>query len=536
MVWRRLWLAGLVVSAVMAGAAQQERPGPGARPAAEPSTEAPAATQQAPSGETAGQTKPEAARPAQPAPEPPEEKPVVTHHTLAVGGKTLRYTATTGLMPIRDASGKLEARIFYMAYTLDNPPARRPLTFSFNGGPGSSSVWLHLGAIGPKRVKMEMEGWMPKPPFQLVDNEYTWLDQTDLVFIDPVGTGYSRAVTPEIGKKFWGVQGDLASVGEFIRMYLVRNQRWNVPLFLVGESYGTFRAAGLAGYLVDRGIALNGVMLISTVLNLGTLEFTRMNDMPYELILPSYTTTAWYHKKLPPDLQADFQKAVRESEAYALGEYTAALGRGSAMTAEERKTAAQRMARYTGLSEQFCDNSSLRVPLQAFLKELLRDQKRTLGRLDSRFEGWDASAATGAPEFDPSMSAIIPPYTSAMYNYVRDELGYKSDLTYYILGGGIGPWDMGTQYQGGFADTSELLRRAFARNPYLKLFVAKGYYDMATPFFAAEYTLSHLGLDGSAQKNITTADYEAGHMMYIRTESLQKLRKDIGAFYENALR
>ena len=489
----------------------------------------------APAGAAQAQSRPDGAPPA-PAPEPPEEKPVVTHHSITVNGKALKYTATTGFMPLRDNTGKLEGRIFYMAYTLDNPPARRPLTFSFNGGPGSSSVWLHLGAIGPRRVKMELEGWMPKPPFQLVDNQYTWLDQTDLVFIDPVGTGYSRAVTPEIGKKFWGVSGDLDSVGEFIRMYMVRNQRFGSPLFIVGESYGTFRAAGLAGRLINRGIAVNGVMLISTVLNFGTLEFARMNDLAYELMLPSYTTTAWYHKKLSSDLQQDFKKAVREAEAYAMGEYAVTLNKGDAMGPQERAAAAQKMSRYTGLSEEFCEQSNFRVPLDLYMKELRRGEKRTVGRLDSRFEGWEESAATGRIEYDPSMSAIIPPYTSAFYDYVRGELDYKSDLTYYILGGGIGPWDMGAQYSGGWADTSELLRQAFAKNPYMHLFVAKGYYDMATPFFAADYTIDHLGLDPSVRKNITMAEYEAGHMMYIREESLSKLRKDIASFYENALK
>lgn len=483
-----------------------------------------------------GEAQQGAARPAATPAEPPEEKPSITHHTITVNGKALKYTATTGYMPLRDNTGKLEGRIFYMAYTLDNPPAKRPLTFSFNGGPGSSSVWLHLGAIGPRRVKMELEGWMPKPPFQLVDNQYTWLDQTDLVFIDPIGTGYSRAVTPEIGKKFWGVQGDLDSVAEFIRMYLVRNQRFGAPLFIVGESYGTFRAAGLAGVLVNRGVAVNGVMLISTVLNFGTLEFARMNDLAYELMLPSYNTTAWYHKKLSPDLQQDFQKAVHESEAFAMGEYSTALNKGDSLTPQERASVAEKMARYTGLNKDFCERSNFRVPLDAYMKELRRTEKRTVGRLDSRFEGWEESAATGSIQYDPSMSAIIPPYTSAFYDYVRGELGYNSDQTYYILGGGIGPWDMGVQYRGGWADTSELLRQAFAKNPYMHLFVAKGYYDMATPFFAADYTIDHLGLDPSVRKNITMAEYEAGHMMYIREESLGKLRKDIASFYENALR
>jgi carboxypeptidase C (cathepsin A) len=501
-------------------------------PAAAPAAVAPAT--QAPGGDKLSDA---AARPAPEAKEAPEEKPVVTHHEIHVGGKTLRYTATTGMMPIRDAAGKLEAHIFYMAYTLDNPGARRPLTFSFNGGPGSSSVWLHLGAIGPRRIKMQPEGFMPAPPYQVVDNEATWLDQTDLVFLDPVGTGYSRAVTPELGKKFWGVQGDIESVGEFIRLYLVRNERWNAPLFIVGESYGTFRAAGLAGYLIDRGVALNGVMLISTILNYGTHEFTRMNDLPYALILPSYTATAWYHKKLSPELQQQpVARVAADAGTFAESEYLSALAKGDRLSAQERQAVIQKMSGLTGLSPLYLDESNLRVSLQFFLKELGRSDKKTYGRLDSRFEGIDLSAATATPEYDPSMAAIIPPYTSAFNNYVRSELGYKSDLIYYILGGGIGPWDSGQQYRGGFQETAEALRTAFAKNPYMKLFVACGYYDMATPFFATQYTINHMGLPAEAHQRITMTNYEAGHMMYIHSDSLSRLRKDVGTFYENALR
>jgi carboxypeptidase C (cathepsin A) len=241
--------------------------------------------------------------PAAPAPTPSDTMPVVTHHDITVDGKPLRYTVTTGMLPLRNDTGEIEARIFFVAYTAEGrgSAGSRPLMFSFNGGPGSSSVWLHLGALGPKRVKMLDEGGMPPPPYQLVDNPYTWLDRTDLCFIDPVGTGYSRAVKPELGKKFWGVQGDLESVGEFIRLYLTRYERWSSPLFLVGESYGTTRAAGLSGYLVERsGIAFNGILLVSSILNFETARFTRGNDLPYSLFLPTYAATAWYHRKLPP--------------------------------------------------------------------------------------------------------------------------------------------------------------------------------------------------------------------------------------------
>ncbi|MBS1812695.1 MAG: peptidase S10 [Acidobacteria bacterium] len=456
---------------------------------------------------------------------------------MQIGGKELRYTVTTGFMPIKNAqSGETEARIFFMAYTLDEAPdkAKRPLMFSFNGGPGSASVWLHLGALGPKRVKMQDEGWLPPPPYQLVNNEQTWLDQTDLVFIDPVGTGYSRAATPQLAQKFFGLQGDLDSVGEFIRMYLTRNERWASPLFLVGESYGTTRASGLSGLLVDKGIAFNGVLLISTVMNFQTLLFAPGNDLPYQLMLPSYTATAWYHKKLSPDLQnKPLRQVLDESEKWATNEYALALLKGDRMTAQERQKAIDQMARYTGLSKEFIDNCNLRVELGRFNKELLRDQKTTTGRLDSRFKGTDSNNAGEGPGFDPSMTAIRPPYTAAFYDYVRRELGFKSDLEYYILGGGVGRWDWGVS--NGYADTSVALRNAFNKNPFMKVFVAYGYYDMATPYFAAEYSIDHLNLSPTLRRNFTTAYYEAGHMMYIDTKSLAKLKNDVTAFLQSAV-
>lgn len=466
----------------------------------------------------------------------PSEEPIVTHHESRVGGKALKYTVTTGLMPLRNNAGDTEARIFFMAYTLDSggPAPTRPLMFSFNGGPGSASVWLHLGALGPKRVKLQDEGWLPPPPYQLVDNEFSWLDQTDLVFIDPVGTGFSRAAKADLGKKFWSLAGDIESVGEFIRLYLTRYERWTSPLFLVGESYGTTRAAGLAGHLIDRGIAFNGVVLVSSILNFQTADFSAGNDLPYILLLPTYTATAWYHKKLGPDLP-DLRKALDEAEAWAATEYTVALGKGDRLSADERRAVIDKMARLTGLDKTFIDNCNLRVELPRFNAELLRDQKHTVGRLDSRFTGSSAVAASEAPDFDPSLTAIRPPYTAMFNNYVRTELGFKSDLPYYILGGGISaPWDFGADNR--FADTSDALRAAFAKNPAMKLFVASGYYDQATPYFATKYTLAHMGLDAAARASITTGEYEAGHMMYIQTASLAKLKRDVSAFVSSALK
>ena len=465
-----------------------------------------------------------------------EEPPVVTRHETRIGGKLVKYTVTTGMMPLKSETGETEARIFFMAYTVDRtgPAAQRPLTFSFNGGPGSSSVWLHLGAIGPKRVKMLDDGRMPAPPYELVDNDESWLDQTDLVFLDPVGTGYSRATKPELGKKFWGVQGDIESVGEFIRLFLGRYQRWASPLFVVGESYGTTRAAGLAGHLIEKGIAFNGIILISTILNFETARFAKGNDLPYVLFLPTYTATAWYHKKLPDDLQAKpLRAALDEAERWALGDYTLALAKGDRLSGRERQAVVDTLARYTGLDKAFLDQTDLRIEIQRFDKELLRDQKRTVGRLDSRFQGSDALAAGERPDFDPSLAAIRPPYTAMFNDYVRGELGYKSDLTYHILGGGIGPWDWGTS--NGFADVSESLRSAFAKNPHMKLLVAKGYYDLATPYFAVEYTLSHMGLDPSLRRNVRTREYEGGHMMYIDNKELAKLHQDVAAFLQESV-
>jgi len=486
-----------------------------------------------PSGSSSAQQRP----PQERATPPVEEPPVITKHEIRVGGRVLRYTATVGMMPIKNREGETEARIFFMAYTLDDAGGRgrRPLTFSFNGGPGSASVWLHLGALGPKRVKMNPDGTMPGPPFELVDNDQTWLNQTDLVFIDPVGTGYSRVVRPE-AQRFFGLNGDIESVGEFIRMYLSRYERWTSPLFLAGESYGTTRASALSGYLIGRGIAFNGIMLISTIMNFETTDFAAGNDLPYVMFLPSYAATAWYHKKLSSDLQSkSVQQIVSEVEQWAASDYMLALGKGDRLAGQERQDVVGKLSRYTGLSSQFIDNANLRVSLGLFRKELLRSEKRSVGRLDSRFKGFDSNLATDSPEYDASEAAIRPPYTSTLNNYVRSELGYKTDLEYYILGGGItSPWNWGTN--NGYVDTSVALRNAMARNPYLKIFVAMGYYDMATPYFAVDYTLHHISLDPALLKNFSTGYYEAGHMMYIDEKSLGKMRADVGKFIDDSQR
>jgi carboxypeptidase C (cathepsin A) len=498
-----------------------QQPQAGANPQP-PATQAPAP---APEG------KSEPARPA-----PADEEPIVTRHEARAGGRTLRYTATTGFLPVRNAtSGELEARVFFIAYTLDGSPepAKRPLMISFNGGPGSSSVWLHLGALGPRRVRMNDDGTMPAAPYALVDNEGTWLDQSDLVFVDPVGTGYSRPAKPELGQRFWGVEGDIQSVGEFIRLYLTRYGRWGSPLFMVGESYGTTRAAGLAQHLLDRGIAFNGVLLVSSILNFQTARFTTGNDLPYVLYLPTYAATAWYHKRLAPDLQRDLGATLREVEAWAGGAYTAALARGASLPADERSAIAERLARYTGLERRVVEQNDLRIEIERFCKDLLRDRGQTVGRLDSRFIGTDRNNAAERPAFDPSLAAIRPPYTAMFNDYVRRDLGFKSDLPYYILGGGIGSWEWNAENR--FADTSDALGGALTQNPHMRLFVGSGYFDLATPYFATEYTLDHLGLDAGLQKRVTRHYYRAGHMMYIDVKELIALRRDVGAFIASAV-
>jgi carboxypeptidase C (cathepsin A) len=381
-----------------------------------------------------------------------------------------------------------------------------------------------MGAMGPRRAKLLDNGAMPPPPYKIVDNENTWLDQTDLVFIDPVGTGYSRAKTQEVARRMNGVQGDLQSVGEFIRMYATRNDRWMSPLFIAGESYGTFRAAGLAGYLIDQGVAVNGIVLISTILNFANIRPGLTNSLACALHLPTYTADAWYHKKLPPDLQKDLTATLREAENWAMTGYIEALDKGDQLTPAERKAVIEKLARYTGLEPRYIDDSELRLDVAHFTRELMRDKRLTIGRLDGRLTGPSPLNAGETAEFDPSSTLPRPPFQAAFLHYIRSDLGYKTDMVYYVSGGTM-QWDWGVQ--NGYADTSNLLRNAFAKNPHLKVLVCQGYYDLATPYFAAEYTLNHLGIHPEMHANISWAFYQAGHMMYIDKESHAKLKRDL---------
>jgi len=462
-------------------------------------------------------------------------EPVETHHEIAVGGKSLAYTARAGMIPLKDEFDETEAEIFFTAYELDGIEDRsaRPLTFAFNGGPGSASVWLHMGALGPKRVVMESEGWMPKPPFRYGDNEHTWLDQTDLVFIDPVGTGFSRAAKEDLDKKFMGFKGDIESVGEFIRLYLTRTERWTSPLFLAGESYGTTRAAGLAGHLVDRGIAFNGIVLISTVLDLQSIRFLPANDLPFQLFVPTYAATAWYHQRLADDLQArPIDELLDEVKAWAGDDLTVALAKGDALDPSERRALGEQLSEYTGLPVDYVLGTDLRINIFRFCKELLRDERRSVGRLDSRFRGMEALAVTERPEFDPSMIAITPPYSAAFNHYVRTELGIETDLVYETLSFKVNEaWEW---EKGALPATGEALRGAMAKNPFMKVFVGQGIYDLATPLFATEYMIRHMNVDPEIRGNIEMQSYESGHMYYLDSDSLAAFKSDIDRFLAEA--
>ncbi len=467
----------------------------------------------------------------------PKDELSETTNTLSIHGVEVKYKATAGTLLIKDEEGKPHVSFFFIAYTSLEHTNRneRPLAFSFNGGPGSSSVWLHLGLLGPRRVYLKEDGGLPPPPFRLVNNEQSLLDQSDLVFIDPVSTGFTRALPGEDPAKYHGVDQDLRSVGDFIRLYTTRYDRWLSPKFLIGESYGTTRAAGLAGYLEHRyGMYLNGIALVSSVLDFSTISFNAGNDLPYIFYLPTETATAWFHKKLSADLQADKKKALGEAEKFALGPYTLALTQGADLPAAQRASVVKELARLTGLSEDFIDRANLRVAAGEFSKELLRKERLTVGRYDSRVIGEDHDAVGQSPEYDPSYTSALGPFAATFNDYVRRELKFESDLPYEVLTGKVQPWDF-NQARNQYLDIAENLREAMTHNPYLKVFVANGHYDLATPYLATRYTFDHIGLPPDLRSNVSMGYYEAGHMMYVDTPSRIALKEDLARFLRSSV-
>jgi carboxypeptidase C (cathepsin A) len=477
-----------------------------------------------------------AAAKAEAAPKPPlQDKLSRTQHSITLDGQKIAYTATAGTLVLADEEGKPKASFFYIAYTKDGvkDPHDRPVTFSFNGGPGAAALWVNLGAFGPRRVELDKEGMPLPPPGLLIDNEDSILDLTDLVFIDPIATGFSRPAPGEDVKQFTGFKNDVESMGGFIRLWLTRNARWGSPKFLAGESYGTTRSAGLAAHLQDRyGLDLNGIVLVSAVLNWQGLAFDVGNDMPFIVYLPTYAAAAWYHKKLPPELSGDLRRTLDEVEEFALHDYALALLEGDALPAARRHEIAARVARYTGLSVDYVERSNLRIVIERFAKELLRDQGKTIGRIDSRFTGRDLDAVGEFYEFDPSLTGLDGPYVAAMNDYVRRELGFESDLIYERLSEKVWPW---TFPEGQYLNVAEPLRKAMMKNPHLQVLITSGYYDMATPFFDGTYTARHMGLPESERHRMRQTFYEAGHMMYIRPADHDKLKKDIADFIRGAV-
>ncbi|MCX7609858.1 MAG: hypothetical protein N2049_11675 [Anaerolineales bacterium] len=474
----------------------------------------------------------------------PKDQLIETKHKKVIGGQEIAYTVIAGTIVLKEETAdrdkesegeKPKASFFFVAYTKDDVEdiTKRPLTFSFNGGPGSSSVWLHLGVLGPRRVRMGDAGALLPPPYGLTDNEFSLLDITDLVFIDPVSTGYSRPVEGQKAKEFHDFKKDIESVGDFIRLYTTRYGRWLSPKFIIGESYGTTRAAGLSGYLQERhGLYLNGLMLVSAVLDFSTLEFEPGNDLPYLLFLPTYAATAWYHGKVRT--RKTLRRFLDEVEAFALGEYADALALGSKLSRRRYAQIADRLARYTGLRREYIEQTNLRPVIYRFCKELLRERRRTVGRLDSRFLGMDRDAAGESCESDPSLDAILGPYTAALYDYVRRELKFESDLPYEILNPKVWPWSF-ADHQNRYVNVAETLRHSMCVNPHLKVHVANGYYDLATPYFATEYTFNRLELEPELRRNISMSYYEAGHMMYIHPPSLARLKETLTRFIQNSI-
>jgi carboxypeptidase C (cathepsin A) len=472
----------------------------------------------------------------------PPEKTSVSHGSVDVGGKSVHYTATAGDVLIReDKEDKPEASVFYVAYTVDRDDSRkgssRPVTFFYNGGPGSSSVWLHMGSLAPVRVESASAAATAPPPYRLEPNPYSLIDKSDLVFIDAVGTGFSTPVGKAKGKDFWGVDQDLDAFAKAITRYVTINQRWNSPKFLFGESYGTTRSAALVNKLQSQGMAFNGVVLLSSILNYASNSPGL--DQNYIGSLPTFAAIAWFHDKVP-NKPASMESFVDEARAFAVGEYASALAKGQAMTPAEQDALATKLSRFTGLTPEYLKESNFRVSQGRFRKELLRGERRTVGRYDARYEGIDLDAAGENPEYDASDTAIAGAFTAAFNNYVESTLKWQSDVPYKTTSFDIiREWDWkheqnGSRFPQRVPYVAGDLGRAMRENPKLHVLSANGYFDLATPFFATEYDLNHMELDPSLRQNLQFAYYPSGHMVYLNVDALAKFKSDLAAFYDHA--
>jgi len=471
--------------------------------------------------------------------EPPKAEQSVTQHAIVIGGATVNYTATAGTFVVKNEEEEPVANIGFTAYVKrGGDPSARPITFAYNGGPGSSSVWLHMGALGPRRIVVTDAGFTPPPPYRVVDNAESIIDRTDLVMIDPVGTGFSRAAGKTKDKDFWGTDPDIESVSNFIKQWVTENGRWNSPKYLLGESYGTTRSAGIVDRLQGReGMAFNGVILVSVALDLEAIFNAPGNDRPYPLFLPTYAAVAWYHKALPnrPEKLDPFLDEVR---AWAMGPYAAALMKGDAISDAEVDAVARKIHEYTGLSEEYVKRSNLRIDEAAFTQELLRERGETVGRLDARFLGPTLDPIGRDAEYDPQSAAISAAYTAAFLDYYHRELNFGKGKTYIITNYGLFPhWDFKHKAPGGrfpspFTNTGLDLAHALTVNPNLRVLVLNGYFDLATPFLATESMMSHMLLAKDLRSHVEMKYYPAGHMMYVNEGALKAMKADVAAFMD----
>ena len=483
-----------------------------------------------------------AAKPSAPESKPvPKEEKAVTHHSTTIRGQHVDYTATVGNLVIKNDKDEPAATMSYVAYTRDGvkDAGHRPVSFVYNGGPGSSSIWLHMGAFGPIRVVTSNAEPTPPPPYGLVNNDDSLLDKTDLVFIDAVSTGFGGPVGKAEGKDFWGVDQDVDAFGKFIQRYVTLNSRWGSPKFLLGESYGTTRSANLVDWLQHKGMAMNGVILVSSVLNYGdTFPGT---DLEYVTYLPSFAAIAWYHNKLP-NKPADLKAFLDEVRAFARGEYADALFQGDNLPVDKYQDVLHKLHAYTGLDEAYLKNANLKVSATRFRAELLRGEDRTVGRYDARFEGINMDNAEETPDYDASDTAISAAFTAAFNNYLRNDLEYKGDDDYHVTGYDvIRNWDWKHPLPGrpGFQvpqlpNVQANLAEAMRENPHLKVFSANGYFDLATPFFKTEFDLHQMGLPPELAKNVIFGYYPSGHMIYLNPDARVQLTSDLDKFYDSA--
>jgi len=467
----------------------------------------------------------------------PEERTVVTNHQLETSETSLSYSATAGVMHIQNDKEKNSAAIFYVAYTQDDvDTATRPVTFCFNGGPGSCSVWLHLGAFGPQKINM-VDKQAPRPNHsRLIANEYSLLPKTDLVFIDPVGTGFSRSGEEGKDEDFFSIEGDAQSLCQFIQQYISQNQRWGSPKFLAGESYGTTRSGLMAKLLGEQGIALNGLILISLALDFQTFICNQGNNLPYLLFLPTYAATAWHQGKLDPNIAPDLEHLLQEVRQWAFDVYAPALLKGSRLDEEEKHRIAFQLSRYTGMAVDDIINLDLRIADMRFSKTVLNKPGYTVGRMDGRYVGADIDTDHRRTQRDPSIDAPMGPYTGLINDHLGRNLGFYSPNNYRIFNmAANGQWKWARKHYFGYPNTASDLRHAMIQNPHMLVLFANGIFDLATPFFGAEYTADQMNLPPEIRKNILLQYYNAGHMMYFHQESHAKLTADIFEFFEQSI-